>query len=344
MLTFSLKEIAGHLEGVVHGDDQCQIQRIATLANATEGCIGFLANKKYRQQLETTLASAVLIAPSELEYLQQHSQANAIVLDNPYLGYAKLAQLMDTTPTQTGIAPSAVVDENAKVAASASIGANAVVSAGAVIGENAIIGANCFVGEDSHIGKGSRLWANVSVYHDVSIGEGCLVQSGTVIGSDGFGYAPDGQQWIKIPQLGGVRIGNRVEIGANTCVDRGALDDTIINDGVIIDNLCQIAHNVVIGENTAMAGASGIAGSSKVGKNCSFGGQSGAAGHLEITDNVLVTGKTLVTNNISEPGAYSAGIGSMPIRDWRRVNARIRQLDEMHKRLREAEKKLAALE
>jgi UDP-3-O-[3-hydroxymyristoyl] glucosamine N-acyltransferase len=212
------------------------------------------------------------------------------------------------------------------------------------MGENAIIGANCLVGEDSHIGKGSRLWANVSVYHDVSIGEDCLVQSGTVIGSDGFGYAPDGQQWIKIPQLGGVRIGNRVEIGANTCVDRGALDDTIINDGVIIDNLCQIAHNVVIGENTAMAGASGIAGSSKVGKNCSFGGQSGAAGHLEITDNVLVTGKTLVTNNISEPGAYSAGIGSMPIRDWRRVNARIRQLDEMHKRLREAEKKLAALE
>lgn len=345
MTALSLAEIAEYLGGELHGEADTKIEKIATLANATKGCIGFLGNSKYTNQLETTQASAVLISANELSYLKQHNSAAAIVLDNPYLGYAKLAQKMDTTPKQkVGIHPTAVVDESSIVDASASIGANSVIAAGANIGADVTIGANCYVGEQSHIGKGTRLWANVSVYHDVTIGEDCLFQSGCAIGSDGFGYAPDGKQWVKIPQLGGVRIGDRVEIGANTCVDRGALDDTIIGNGVIIDNMVQIAHNAVVGDNTAMAGHSGIAGSTTVGENCSFGGRAGVAGHLTVTDNVMIAAQTIVSNNVTEPGAYSSCITGIPISDWRRANARIRQLDDSHKRLRKCEKQVAKLE
>lgn len=345
MTALTLAEIAEYLDGTLHGDGDIKIEKIATLANATDGCIGFLGNSKYTSQLESTKASAVLISPKELSYLQQHNSAAAIVLDNPYLGYAKLAQKMDTTPKQkVGIHPSAVVEPSAVVDPSASIGANSVIQAGATIAADVIIGANCYVGEGSQIGKGTRLWANVSVYHDVTIGEHCLFQSGCAIGSDGFGYAPDGKHWVKIPQLGGVRIGDRVEVGANTCIDRGALDDTIIGNGVIIDNMVQIAHNVVVGDNTAMAGHSGIAGSSTVGENCTLGGRAGVAGHLTIVDNVLITAETVATSNITQPGAYSSCIPGIPIKDWRRVNARIRQLDDSHKRLRECEKQIAKLQ
>jgi UDP-3-O-[3-hydroxymyristoyl] glucosamine N-acyltransferase len=344
MTAFNLEQIANHLGGTLHGDPNTKVEKIATLANATSTCIGFLANSKYKKQLDTTRAAAVLISDDDLDYLQANSQAAAITLSNPYLAYAKLAQLMDTTPKQAvGIAPSAVVDETAQIATSAAIGANAVISAGAVIEADVTIGANCFVGENSTIGAGTRLWANVSVYHDVTMGQNCLVQSGTVIGSDGFGYAPDGKTWVKIPQLGGVRIGDRVEIGANTCVDRGALDDTVIGNGVIIDNMCQIAHNVVLGDNVAMAGNSGVAGSSTVGNNVSLGGHAGIAGHLEICDGVIVAAQSIVTNNISTPGMVSSCISAMPVKDWRRANARIRQLDESHKRLRENEKAISAL-
>lgn len=345
MTALSLAEIAEYLGGELHGEADIKIDKIATLANATKGCIGFLSNSKYTNQLQTTKASAVLIAPDALDYLQQHNDAAAIVLDNPYLGYAKLAQKMDTTPRQkAGIHPSAVVDETAIIDASAAIGANSVIAAGAVIGAQVMIGANCYVGEQSQIGQGTRLWANVSVYHDVIIGDNCLFQSGCAIGSDGFGYAPDGKQWVKIPQLGGVRIGDRVEIGANTCVDRGALDHTVIGNGVIIDNMVQIAHNAVVGDNTAMAGHSGIAGSSVVGENCSLGGRAGVAGHLTVTDNVMIAAQTIVSSNVTQPGAYSSCIPGIPISDWRRANARIRQLDDSHKRLRKCEKQVAQLE
>jgi UDP-3-O-[3-hydroxymyristoyl] glucosamine N-acyltransferase len=344
-MTFSLADIAQQLGGQVHGDADCQVDRIATLANATEGCISFLTNKKYRNQLADTRASAVLIHPNELEFCQANSNVNAIVLANPYLGYANLAQIMDTTPKQrVGIATSAVVDATASVADSASIGDNAVISAHAVVEDNAVIGSGCFIGENSVIGAGTRLWANVCVYHNVTIGKSCLFQAGAVIGSDGFGYAPSGKQWVKIPQLGGVTIGNRVEIGANTCIDRGALDDTLISDGVIIDNQCHIAHNVFIGENTAMAGGAMVAGSTSIGANCAIAGKVGIAGHLTITDNVMLTAMTMVIKDINEPGAYSSGMASIPSSEWRKANARMRHLDGMYQKIRKHDKAINSLQ
>lgn len=343
-MALTLKAISEQLGGVVHGDDTIEVDKVATLVSAKAGNISFLTNKKYREQLVQSQASAVLIHASELAYCQEHANAVPIVLDNPYLSYARLAQLMDTTPKQPqGIHPSAVVEAGATVAPSASIGANAVVSNGAVIGENAVIGANCFIGENSSIGNNTRLWANVSIYHDVSIGSDCLFQSGAVIGSDGFGYAPDGRQWVKIPQLGGVVIGDRVEVGANTAIDRGALDNTVISDGVIIDNLCHLAHNISIGENSALAGGSMIAGSSTVGANCAMGGKAGISGHLTVADNVVMTATAMVLKDIKEPGSYSSGIASMPSQDWRKLNVRLKQLDDMYLNLKKAEKAIAHL-
>lgn len=343
-MTLTLADIAVELGGEVHGDSTCRVDRIATLANATEGCISFLGNKKYRNQLATTGASAVLVHANELEECDKNPGLNAIVLDNPYLGYALLAQMMDTTPGQSaGVAASARVSEDAKVAATASIGENTVIEAGVVIEDNVVIGPGCFIGHNSTIGKNTRLWANISIYHGVTIGRDCLFQSGAVIGSDGFGYAPNGKEWVKIPQLGGVIIGDRVEIGANTSIDRGALDDTIIENGVIIDNQCQIAHNVVIGENTAMAGSSGIAGSTTIGANCQIAGMAGIAGHLTICDNVLITAMSLVIKDIKEPGGYSSGMSSIPNREWRKTNARMRQLDDMYQKIRKNEKAIKRL-
>lgn len=342
-MALTVKQIAEHLGGVVYGDDTIEIDKIATLTGATPGNISFLTNNKYRDQLAHTKASAVLINKDELVFCQQNSKAVAIVLDNPYLGYARLAQYMDTTPKGvSGIHPSAVISDSAEVAQSACIGANTVIADGAVIGENVVIGPGCYVGHNSRLGANTRLWANVSVYHGVTIGENCLFQSGAVIGSDGFGYAPQGKQWVKIPQLGGVVIGNNVEVGANSAIDRGALEDTLIENGVIIDNLCHVAHNVTLGENTAMAGGSMVAGSTKIGSNCALGGMAGVSGHLQVSDNVLLTAKAMVIKDIKEPGAYSSGIPSMPSREWRKLTARLRQLDDMHLRLRKAEKKLTS--
>lgn len=209
-----------------------------------------------------------------------------------------------------------------------------------MLGDNVIIGAGCFVGKFTKIGSGTRLWANVSVYHQIEIGEKCLIQSGTVIGADGFGYANDRGNWIKIPQLGTVRIGDRVEIGACTTIDRGALDDTIIGNGVIIDNQCQIAHNVMIGDNTAVAGGVIMAGSLKIGRYCQIGGASVINGHMEICDKAVVTGMGMVMRPITEPGIYSSGIPLQPNKAWRKTAALVMNIDEINKRLKAVEKKV----
>ncbi|MGL5532730.1 MAG: UDP-3-O-(3-hydroxymyristoyl)glucosamine N-acyltransferase, partial [Plesiomonas shigelloides] len=266
---------------------------------------------------------------------------NALVVANPYLAYALLAQYMDTTPQPAqDIAPSAVIADNVQLGQNVSIGANAVIESGVVLGDGVVIGAGCFIGKQTKIGAGTRLWANVTVYHRITIGEQCLIQAGTVIGADGFGYANDRGRWIKIPQLGGVRIGNRVEIGACTCIDRGALEDTVIEDGAIIDNLCQIAHNVVIGENTAVAGGVIMAGSLKIGRHCMIGGASVINGHMEICDKVTVTGMGMVMRPISEPGMYSSGIPLQNNKAWRKTAALVMNIDEMNKRLKAVERKL----
>ncbi|MCL6408234.1 UDP-3-O-(3-hydroxymyristoyl)glucosamine N-acyltransferase, partial [Dickeya dadantii] len=270
-----------------------------------------------------------------------YCQVAALVVKNPYLTYAHMAQLLDTTPQPaTDIAPSAVIASDATLGQQVSIGANAVIESGAQLGDGVVIGPGCFVGKNARIGAGTRLWANVTIYHRVELGEHCLIQSGTVIGSDGFGYANDRGNWVKIPQLGTVRIGDQVEIGASTTIDRGALDDTVIGNGVIIDNQCQIAHNVVIGDNTAVAGGVIMAGSLKIGRYCMIGGASVINGHMEICDKVTVTGMGMVMRPITEPGVYSSGIPLQPNKVWRKTAALVMNIDEISKRLKAVERKV----
>ncbi|MRT56390.1 UDP-3-O-(3-hydroxymyristoyl)glucosamine N-acyltransferase [Enterobacteriaceae bacterium RIT693] len=337
MSSIRLAELAQQLDAELHGDGDIVITGVASMQTAQSGHITFMVNPRYREHLAACQASAVVMTEADLPY----AKSAALVVKNPYLTYARMAQILDTTPQPASdIAPSAVIDPSAKLGAHVSVGANAVIESGVVLGDNVVIGAGCFVGKNTKIGAGSRLWANVSIYHDIEIGAQCLIQSSTVIGSDGFGYANDRGNWVKIPQLGRVIIGDRVEIGACTTIDRGALDDTIIGNGVIIDNQCQIAHNVVIGDNTAVAGGVIMAGSLKIGRYCMIGGASVINGHMEICDKVTVTGMGMVMRPITEPGVYSSGIPLQPNKAWRKTAALVMNIDEMSKRLKAIERKV----
>ncbi|EKN4810770.1 UDP-3-O-(3-hydroxymyristoyl)glucosamine N-acyltransferase [Yersinia enterocolitica] len=337
MPSIRLADLAQQLDAQVHGDGDLVITGIASMHSAEPSQITFLSNSRYQEQLATCNAGAVVLTEADLPFCK----SAALVVKNPYLTYARMAQIMDTTPQPAqDIAPSAVISPQATLGESISIGANAVIESGVVLGDNVVIGAGCFIGKNTHIGAGSRLWANVSVYHEVVIGQNCLIQSGTVIGADGFGYANDRGNWIKIPQLGSVHIGDRVEIGACTTIDRGALDNTIIGNGVIIDNQCQIAHNVVIGDNTAVAGGVIMAGSLKVGRYCMIGGASVINGHMEICDKVTITGMGMVMRPITEPGLYSSGIPLQPNKVWRKTAALVMNIDGINKRLKAIERKI----
>lgn len=337
MASIRLADLAQQLNAELHGDGDIVITGVASMHSAKSQQITFLSNSRYREQLAACNASAVVLTEADLPFCT----SAALVVRNPYLTYALMAQIMDTTPAPAkDIAPSAVIDATAQLGNNISVGANAVIEEGVVLGDNVIIGAGCFVGKFTKIGSGTRLWANVSVYHQIEIGEKCLIQSGTVIGADGFGYANDRGNWIKIPQLGTVRIGDRVEIGACTTIDRGALDDTIIGNGVIIDNQCQIAHNVMIGDNTAVAGGVIMAGSLKIGRYCQIGGASVINGHMEICDKAVVTGMGMVMRPITEPGIYSSGIPLQPNKAWRKTAALVMNIDEINKRLKAVEKKV----
>ncbi|EPA3141109.1 UDP-3-O-(3-hydroxymyristoyl)glucosamine N-acyltransferase [Yersinia enterocolitica] len=337
MPSIRLADLAQQLDAPVHGDGDLVITGIASMHSAEPSQITFLSNSRYQEQLATCNAGAVVLTEADLPFCK----SAALVVKNPYLTYARMAQIMDTTPQPAqDIAPSAVISPQATLGENISIGANAVIESGVVLGDNVVIGAGCFIGKNTHIGAGSRLWANVSVYHEVVIGQNCLIQSGTVIGADGFGYANDRGNWIKIPQLGSVHIGDRVEIGACTTIDRGALDNTIIGNGVIIDNQCQIAHNVVIGDNTAVAGGVIMAGSLKVGRYCMIGGASVINGHMEICDKVTITGMGMVMRPITEPGLYSSGIPLQPNKVWRKTAALVMNIDGINKRLKAIERKI----
>lgn len=337
MPSIRLADLAQQLDAQVHGDGSLVITGIASMHSAEPSQITFLSNSRYQEQLATCNAGAVVLTEADLPFCK----SAALVVKNPYLTYARMAQIMDTTPQPAqDIAPSAVISPQATLGENVSIGANAVIESGVVLGDNVVIGAGCFIGKNTHIGAGSRLWANVSVYHEVVIGQNCLIQSGTVIGADGFGYANDRGNWIKIPQLGSVHIGDRVEIGACTTIDRGALDNTIIGNGVIIDNQCQIAHNVVIGDNTAVAGGVIMAGSLKVGRYCMIGGASVINGHMEICDKVTITGMGMVMRPITEPGLYSSGIPLQPNKVWRKTAALVMNIDGINKRLKAIERKV----
>ncbi len=338
--SFTLAQLAEKIGATVHGNDSCSVSSLATLANAGEGQITFLSNAKYKGQLAQTKASAVILSPDAVA----DCPTNALVLDNPYVGFARVAQMLDTTPLPaTNVHESAIISESATLGEGVAIGANAVIEDDVVLGNNVVIGAGCFVGKASQIGDNTKLWANVSIYHNVKMGKDCLVQSNTVIGSDGFGYANENGNWIKIPQLGGVIIGDRVEIGASTTIDRGALDDTIIEDGVILDNQIQIAHNVVVGQNTCMAGSSVIAGSTTIGKNCVFGGMAGINGHIEIADGTMLTGMAMVTKSITKAGVYSSGIPAQTNKEWHKTNARINRLEALQKQVKSLTKQIESL-
>jgi UDP-3-O-[3-hydroxymyristoyl] glucosamine N-acyltransferase len=339
-IVFTLGELADRLGATVRGAADKSISGLATLQDAGPEQLSFLANPQYRKYLAQTRAAAVLLTAADAEGYQ----GDALIVANPYLAYAGLSHLFDRKPRALpGVHPSAVIAEDAQVDPSACIGAYAVIESGVRIGADASIGAHCFIGARSSIGAGGWLAPRVTVYHDVIIGQRVVIQSGAVIGGEGFGFANEKGVWQKIAQIGGVTIGDDVEIGANTTIDRGALADTQIGVGVKLDNQIMIAHNVQIGDHTAMAGCCGISGSTKIGKHCMIAGGVGMVGHIEVCDNVFVTGMTMVTRSITEPGSYSSGTAMQPAADWRKSAARIRQLDEMARRLQQLEKRLAAV-
>lgn len=336
-MSYTLAEIAEHIGATVKGDETCIVSSLATLVTAKTGQIAFLANSKYRQQVEQTNASAVIIAEADATICK----TNALIMKNPYMGYALVAQLLDTTPKpSSSIHSSAVIDSSASIGNDVSIGANSVIEAGVKLEDGVSIGANCFIGINAVIGKNTALWSNISVYHSVIIGRNCLIHANSVIGADGFGYANDNGKWIKIPQLGSVIIGNKVEIGASTTVDRGALEDTVIEDGVILDNQIQIAHNARIGENTAIAGCTVVAGSATVGKNCTIGGMAAINGHISIADGTYITGMSMVMKGTDKPCVLSSGMPAVVNKEWHKMNARMRKLDSMFKRVASVEKSL----
>ncbi|MEK0362644.1 UDP-3-O-(3-hydroxymyristoyl)glucosamine N-acyltransferase [Pseudomonas sp. CBC3] len=339
-VVYTLGELAEQLGATLRGDAAQPVSGLATLQDAGPQQLSFLANAQYRKFLENSRAGAVLLTPKDAE----DYSGNALLIDNPYLAYARVSHLFETRPkAASGIHPSAIIDPSAQVDPSASIGAQVVIEADAWIGADVVIGAQSFIGARSRVGAGGRLASRVTLCHDVRIGERVVIQPGAVIGGEGFGFANEKGSWEKIAQLGGVRIGDDVEIGANTTIDRGALSDTVIGNGVKLDNQIMIAHNVQIGENTAVAGCAGISGSTKIGRNCMLAGGVGLVGHIEVCDNVFITGMTMVTRSITEPGSYSSGTAMQPAADWRKSAARIRHLDDMARRLQQVEKRLASV-
>lgn len=336
-----LGELAERLGLELQGDAACELHGVGVLQEADAGQLSFLANSRYRKFLADTGAAAVIVAPKDLPYCN----TNALVSDNPYLSYARAAALLHPAfRPPAGVQPGAWVDPEARVDESAHVASGCVVEAGAEIAAGAIVGPNCVVGRNCRIGEGTRLVASVTLCADSQIGRGCVLHPGVVIGGDGFGLAPDGEgRWERVPQLGRVVIGDDVDIGANTTVDRGAIGDTVIRDGAKLDNLIQIAHNVEIGEGTAIAACTGISGSSKIGRNCTLAGGVGLVGHIELADNVHVSGFSMVTRSITEPGVYAGGIPAISHAEWGRNFARIRKLDEMAKRISALEKQLADL-
>ncbi|MGP9801694.1 UDP-3-O-(3-hydroxymyristoyl)glucosamine N-acyltransferase [Rheinheimera sp. NSM] len=343
MRSYCLAELAEHLGAELIGDATCSITATATLERGGEGQISFLSNSKYRKYLTETRAAAVLVSADDSAFVPPG--VNALLVKDPYVAFARVAQLLDSTPAAAnGVHPSASIDPTADVAASAAIGPNAVIAAGAVIGENVQIGAGCFVGEQAVLADNVRLWPNVSVYHAVKIGSNTIVHSGAVLGSDGFGFANERGNWVKIPQTGTVVIGADCEIGANTTIDRGAIDNTVIGNNVIIDNLCQIAHNVHIGEHTAIAGATVVAGSTRIGRYCIIGGAAVINGHIEICDGAHISGMAMVMKPITEKGVYSSGIPAVSNLDWRKNTAKLRQIDQLYQRVKQLEQQLTSMQ
>ena len=338
-MSITLKALVKTLGGALMGDD-VEVSRVASIANASEGSITFITDAKYRKSLSETKASAVILAEENKSF----SALPRIVTDNPYAYFAKVSSLLNPKGVAfIGVHASAVIGANSEVSATCSIGPSVMIGQNVSLADGVVLGAGCFVGDNVVIGKNTHLQANVTVYSDCLIGANCNFAAGAVIGADGFGYASQDGAWVKIPQVGRVLISDNVDIGANTTVDRGALDDTIIEQGVKLDNLIQIGHNCIIGEHSVIAGCVGIAGSAKIGKRCRIGGAAMILGHLEIADDVTVSPGSMITRSLKQSDTYTALMPFQRHEDWLKTAANLRHLTEINEKLKELENTLAAL-
>lgn len=336
-MTYTLAYLANALDAELSGDSELVLHRLATFERAEQGDITFVSDKKLLNKLADCTASAIVLPTA----LKGSYQGNALFMDIPYVGYALLARLFDTTPNLPAvIATSAVIHESAEIGKNVAIADNVVIESGVKIADNCQIGANVVIGLNSQIGEQSRIYPNVSIYYNSQIGKRSIIHANSVIGSDGFGNAPYQGKWVKIPQIGCTLIGDDVEIGASTTIDRGALSDTIISDGVKIDNQCQIAHNVQIGKHTAIAGGTNIAGSTTIGNSCMIGGCCTINGHISICDNVMITGDSMVMRSIRESGTYSSGVPAQKNKAWLKTTAQTLKIDDLFKRVKEIETNL----
>ena len=333
----TLGDAAKALGLAFRGDPSLTLDRLAPISDAGVGDLSFIAQKKFAKSLATSQATAVICPEA---WVAEFTGA-VLFSDDPYADFARATRLFDNRPASAKrIDSRAAIAETAQLGANVTIDAGAVIADGACIGDEAWVGPNVWVGDRAKVGSGTQLRAGVAVYHDVVIGDDCLIHANTVIGSDGFGFAPTSSGWEKILQLGGVTIGDRVELGAGCAIDRGALDDTQIADDVIIDNLVHVAHGVKVGRGSAIAGQVGFAGGTELGERCTVGGQAGFAGHLNIANDVHIGGQGRVSRDVSEAGHYASGTSLMPVRDWARNAARYEKLSDMAKRIEALEKLL----
>ena len=331
---FAASELAQRFGLELRGDDRA-VHGVGTLANATPEQLSFLANPRYRAQLADTAAGVVVLHADTAE----SRNGTALLARDPYVAFAKIAALFERKPLRgAGIHASAAIDASASVDPTAHIGPHVSLGARSSVGAGAVIGPGCVIGDDCEVGEGCELVARVTLVTRVRLGKRVLIHPGAVLGADGFGIAMDHGRWIKVPQLGGVQIGDDCEIGANTCIDRGALGDTVLEEDVRLDNQIQVGHNVRIGAHTAMAGCSAVAGSASIGRHCLIGGSAGVLGHLDVCDRVVITAMSLVTHSIREPGEYSSGTPLMDNRRWRKSAARFKQLDDIARRTRPGDK------
>jgi UDP-3-O-[3-hydroxymyristoyl] glucosamine N-acyltransferase len=331
----SLGELAVRFGCELRGDPGVQVDRVATLAQADSRSLAFVANPRYRQQLATTAAGAVVLDAASAG----ECATAALICQNPHATYARIATVLHPLPVAApGTHPSAVIAPGARIDPTAHVGALSVIGEGAVIGARTFVGPQCLVEEEAVVGEDVRLTARVTLCRRVQIGARTTIQPGAVIGGDGFGFAPERGRWIKVPQTGTVRVGPDVEIGANTTIDRGAIEDTVIEEGVKLDNLIMIAHNVRVGAHSALAACVGVSGSTSIGSRCMIGGQVGIGGHLTIADDVIITGCTMVSHSIPRPGVYSGGIPLEEAHVWRRLVARFKRIDSLVSRLKALER------
>lgn len=336
---FTLKELATATDTTIQGNPGQQIHAVASIEQATESDISFIRDRKYAHYLDTSKAGALILTAE----LAEQYQGNCLISTNPYLTYAQIVAVLNPVPRPApGVSASAVVADGVILGEGVHIGANAVIAGGSSIGANTVIGAGCVVGADCQVGAEGLLHPNVTLASNTCVGDRVILHSGVVLGADGFGFVPQASGWHKIPQIGRVLIGDDVEIGANTTIDRAAMGDTRIGHGVKLDNLIHIAHNVQIGDHTVIAACTGIAGSAKIGSRCQISGMCSIAGHLTVADGTTITATSFVINSITEPGVYSSGTTIDDHSSWRRNAVRFRQLDQLSRRVNALEKQLAA--